>query len=134
MIRKVMVLATLLALAACETLYEEGGDWECKYGSRKNENNVCAPIKVPDNAWIDGRDWACNDGYKKEGDQCVELEMMENAWFDGADWHCNDGYIMEGEQCEVFVYPENATLEHDYTWTCNEGYVEKDDDCVPATD
>jgi hypothetical protein len=28
---------------------------------------------VPDNAWMSGSNWYCNDGYRKVGDKCVSV-------------------------------------------------------------
>lgn len=54
---------------------------------------------VPENGYVSGNYWFCNDGYRKEQNRCVKVVAPENGYVAGAYWFCNDGYRKEGNSC-----------------------------------
>ena len=74
-----------------------GSGWECDRGFREVDE-ICAPIKVPSNAYPTnrsyGRGWECARGYQEIDDACVAVQVPSNAylWSSGDRWKCDRGY------------------------------------------
>jgi len=94
----------------------------------------CAAIaqNLPDNAYILGNNWYCNEGYQRVGSQCQRLQVPNNAYILGNNWYCNEGYQRAGDQCQRLQAPDNAYVLGN-SWYCNEGYQRVGDQCRKLT-
>ena len=50
----------------------------------------------PENSFVQGGNWYCNNGYKKAGNECQKVINPENSFVQGDNWYCNNGYKKAG--------------------------------------
>lgn len=62
--------------------------------------------EVPQNAWVQGSAWYCNNGYKKQNNQCVKFKVPQNAWVQGSAWYCNIGFKKAHNACKEMTHAE----------------------------
>ena len=56
---------------------------------------------LPPNSHAVAGGWACNTGFKRQGQQCNKIFIPPNAVLKGQGWICRTGYIRIGQQCNV---------------------------------
>lgn len=110
-----------------ENSWVSGSNWYCNNGYRK-VGGKCEALNIPVNAWVSGSNWYCNSGYQKVGDRCERFNVPQNAWVSGSNWYCNDGYRKVGDKCEMLNVPDNAWVSGS-NWYCNDGYRKVGDHC-----
>jgi len=100
--------------------------------------------QVPENAHVQrfGGGWACDDGFRRQGQQCVAIAKPPNAYLTGrqygAGWSCNHGFLQTDDGgCAAIEVPENAFLAPSGDrWQCRRGFRKDKDVCeafaVPA--
>ncbi len=108
-----------------------GDGWECDIGFR-DEDEMCLPIVVPQNAYqtnrIYGAGWECMHGFKSDGNTaCAEVIVPEGGYLDpsGQRWLCLRGFQKVGKGCLEIVLPKNAYLAkglYGSEWACKRGY------------
>ena len=68
--------------------------------------SIDSSFAIPNNAWVMGSNWYCNDGYKKSGNSCLKINVPANAYTYGSTWYCNIGYKKSGGRCNEMTYSE----------------------------
>jgi len=56
---------------------------------------------LPPNAYATNNGWACNTGFKRQGQQCNKIFVPPNAVLSGQGWVCRTGYERVGQQCNA---------------------------------
>ena len=63
-------------------------------------NPLLWALDIPDNAFVQGSNWYCNNGYKKTGNKCEKIDVPANAFVQGPNWYCNIGFKKIENQCQ----------------------------------
>ena len=111
-----------------DNAYVNGPNWFCKEGFRK-VGERCEAVIAPQNAYISGPNWFCKEGFRKAGEQCEAVIAPQNAYISGPNWFCKDGFRKVGERCEAVIAPQNAYVSGP-NWFCKDGYKKSGDKCV----
>ena len=95
-------------------------------------------IHVPANAYLryTGIGWACNRGYRVDGNACVAIAVPANAYLSeatyGPGWKCERGYRAVDTKCVAVQLPENAHLDYSGSdWDCDPPYRKRQNTCAP---
>ena len=56
---------------------------------------------LPPNAHVTNNGWACNTGFKRQGQQCNKIFVPPNGVLSGQGWVCRTGYELVGQQCNA---------------------------------
>ena len=77
---------------------------------------------------VQGGDWTCNLGFRRDGDAFTVINTLANATFTGDDYQCNASFTeYDNGLCVAAVTPANAQVRGD-GWTCNLGYDRTESD------
>ena len=99
-----------------------------------------AQTTIPDNAsersYADG--WACNAGFRAEGEECKKIPVPDNAYATdsayGRGWECHYGFARKDAICTAVTVPTNAYLDSFGTsWSCARGYDSDGSICAKIT-
>ena len=71
-----------------------------------------------------GTGWACERGYRADGETCVRIDVPKNAYFVdssyGPGWSCERGYSPSDGVCITIELPVNAHLGYSGNdWDCD---------------
>jgi len=111
--------------------YVSGNNWFCNEGYQRSRGQ-CLALKVPKNAYVSGNNWFCNEGYQRSRGQCLALKVPKNAYVSGNNWFCNEGYQRSRGQCLALKVPKNAYVSGN-NWFCNSGFKRNGNKCNVAS-
>ncbi len=123
-----LLVIPIIGYSVPDNSYVLGNNWYCNDGYEKR-GNECIKLNVPKNAHVLGNNWYCNDGYDKQGNKCIELKVPNNAHVLGNNWYCNDGYEKQWNECKELNVPKNAHVLGN-SWYCDDGYEKQGSSCV----
>lgn len=115
-----------------------GRGWECHYGYALEED-TCAAIFVPENAYLDysGTRWTCDRGYTRDRETCALIDLPDNAYLTDSGyntgWACERGFVEDDLDCIAIEVPDNAYLtssRYGQGWACERGYLQAAQSCI----